>query len=82
MAHIERRRIRQADGSGRVRVVTRYRVRYRDESGRQHCDPLRAGLLSNTTIMVLLILIGLPNPPKADWPDARAAFGLPNLLSK
>ena len=38
MAHIERRRIRQPDGSGRVRVVTRYRVRYRDESGRQHCE--------------------------------------------
>jgi hypothetical protein len=40
MAHIERRRIRQADGSGRVRVVTRYRVRYRDESGRQHCETM------------------------------------------
>jgi integrase len=38
VAHIERRRIRQPDGSGRVRVVTRYRVRYRDESGRQHCE--------------------------------------------
>jgi hypothetical protein len=32
LAHIERRRICQPDGSGRVRVVTRYRVRYRDES--------------------------------------------------
>jgi hypothetical protein len=38
MAHIERRRIRQPDGPGRVRGVTRYRVRYRDESGRQHCE--------------------------------------------
>jgi hypothetical protein len=35
MAHIERRRIRQPDASGRVRVVTRYRVRYR---GRQRCE--------------------------------------------
>jgi hypothetical protein len=38
MAHIERRRVRRPDGFGRVRVVTRYRVRYRDESGRQHCE--------------------------------------------
>ena len=38
VAHIERRRIRRADGSGRPRVVARYRVRYRDESGRQHCE--------------------------------------------
>jgi integrase len=38
MAHIERRRVRRPDGSGRIRVVTRYRVRYRDESGRQHCE--------------------------------------------
>jgi hypothetical protein len=32
MAHIERRRVRRPDGFGRVRVVTRCRVRYRDES--------------------------------------------------
>jgi hypothetical protein len=38
MAHIERRRIRQPDAAGRGRVVTRYRVRYRAESGRQHCE--------------------------------------------
>jgi hypothetical protein len=38
MAHIERRRIRRPDSSGRLRVVIRYRVRCRDESGRQHCE--------------------------------------------
>jgi hypothetical protein len=32
MAHIERRRIQRRDSSGRLRVVTRYRMRYRDES--------------------------------------------------
>ena len=38
MAHVERRRILRRDSSGRLRVVTRYRVRYRDESGKQHCE--------------------------------------------
>jgi integrase len=38
MAHIERRRIQRRDSSGRLRVVIRYRVRYRDESGKQHCE--------------------------------------------
>lgn len=34
MAHVERRWLKQRDSSGRVRSVTRYRVRYRDWSGR------------------------------------------------
>ena len=38
MAHIKRRRIQQPDGSGRLRLDTRYRVRNRDESGKQHCE--------------------------------------------
>ena len=38
MAHIERRRIQRRDSSGRLRVVTRYRVRYRGGSGKQHCE--------------------------------------------
>jgi hypothetical protein len=38
VAHIERRRIQRRDSSGRLRVVTRYRVRYHDESGKQHCE--------------------------------------------
>ena len=38
MAHVERRRIQRRDSSGRLRVVTRYSVRYRDESGKQHCE--------------------------------------------
>jgi hypothetical protein len=38
MAHIERRRIQRRESSGRLRAVTRYRVRYRDESGKQHCE--------------------------------------------
>jgi integrase len=38
MAHIERRRIQRRDSSGRLRVVTRYRVCYRDGSGKQHCE--------------------------------------------
>jgi hypothetical protein len=38
MAYIERRRIQQADSWGRRRLVTRYSVRYCDESGKQHCE--------------------------------------------
>jgi hypothetical protein len=38
MAHVERRRIQRRDSSGHLRIVTRYRMRYRDESGKQHCE--------------------------------------------
>ena len=36
VAHIERRRIRQRDSSGRTRTVVHYKVRYRDASGKHH----------------------------------------------
>src|SRR6478672_4518083 len=38
MAHIERRQIQLRTPSGRVKLVTRYRVRYRDRNGAKHCE--------------------------------------------
>jgi integrase len=38
MAHIERRQIQEPMPSGRVKLVTRYRVRYRDRNGVQHAE--------------------------------------------
>jgi hypothetical protein len=38
VAHIERRRIRQRDSSGRARTVVHYKVRYRDASGKHHSE--------------------------------------------
>ena len=41
MAYIERRLLEQRDRYGRVRTVTRYRVRYRDPSGKPHAETRR-----------------------------------------
>ena len=41
MAHIERRELEQRDGAGRVKTVTRYKIRYRDWSGREHSETMR-----------------------------------------
>jgi integrase len=38
VAHIERRRLRQLDGSGRTRTVVHYKVRYRDATGKHHSE--------------------------------------------
>src|SRR3954467_8212122 len=38
MASIERRVLRRRDASGRVRTVTRYKIRYRDRAGRPHSE--------------------------------------------
>ncbi len=38
MAHIERRRLRQRDASGRTRTVVHYKVRYRDATGKHHSE--------------------------------------------
>jgi len=38
MAHIERRQIQLRTPSGRVKLVTRYRVRYRHRNGAKHCE--------------------------------------------
>jgi integrase len=38
VAHIERRRLRQRDASGRTRTVVHYKVRYRDASGKHHSE--------------------------------------------
>ncbi|HET9873204.1 MAG TPA: site-specific integrase [Propionibacteriaceae bacterium] len=38
MASIERRVIQRRDNSGRLRKVTRYRVRYRDQDGKWHSE--------------------------------------------
>ena len=38
MAYIERRQVRQRYASGRVRMVARYKVRYRDPGGRAHSE--------------------------------------------
>jgi hypothetical protein len=38
VAHIERRRIRHRDSSGRTRTVVHYKVRYRDASGKHHSE--------------------------------------------
>ena len=40
MAYVERRQTTGKDASGRTRRVTRYRVRYRDPGGKQHCETL------------------------------------------
>ena len=42
VAHIERRRIRQRDASGRTRTVVHYKVHYRDASGKHHTTTLDA----------------------------------------
>jgi integrase len=41
MAHIERRELQRRDRSGRVKTVVRYKVRYRDWSGREHSETKR-----------------------------------------
>lgn len=41
MASIQRREVQEEDASGRVRRVVRYRVRYRDHSGREHNETKR-----------------------------------------
>lgn len=41
MAHIQRRQLQERDGTGRVKTVVRYRVRYRDWSGREHGETFR-----------------------------------------
>lgn len=41
MASIERRDLQRRDKSGRVRTVTRYKVRYRDLAGRPHSETKR-----------------------------------------
>lgn len=38
MAHIERRESRRPDRDGRVRVKVRYKIRYRDHTGREHSE--------------------------------------------
>ena len=38
MAYIERRQVRRRTSSGRVRMVGRYKVRYRDPDGRAHSE--------------------------------------------
>ena len=38
---IDRREMQQRDKSGRVRTVTRYKVRYRDLAGRPHSETKR-----------------------------------------
>jgi integrase len=38
VAHIERRRLRHRDASGRIRTVVHYKVRYRDASGKHHSE--------------------------------------------
>ena len=38
VAHIERRRLQQRDASGRIRTVLRYKVRYRDATGKHHSE--------------------------------------------
>ena len=38
MAHIERRRLEQRDAAGRTRTVVRYKVRYRDATGKHHSE--------------------------------------------
>jgi hypothetical protein len=38
VAHIERRRLRQRDASGRTRTVVHYKVRYRDATGKHHSE--------------------------------------------
>lgn len=41
MAYIERRRVQQRTSSGRIRTLVRYRVRYRDWTGRLHSETFR-----------------------------------------
>ena len=38
MAHIERRRLQQRNAAGRTRTVVRYKVRYRDATGKHHSE--------------------------------------------
>lgn len=41
MAYIERRELQRRESSGRVRTVTRYKVRYRDHAGKAHSETKR-----------------------------------------
>ena len=38
MAYIERREVQQRDRSGRLKMVVRYKVRYRDWAGKPHSE--------------------------------------------
>ena len=38
MAHIERRRFEQRDAAGPTRTAVRYKVRYRDATGKHHSE--------------------------------------------
>lgn len=41
MANIERRQLHMRDSPGRIKTVTRYKVRYRDASGKPHSETKR-----------------------------------------
>lgn len=41
MAHIERRQLEQRDAAGRMKTGVRYKIRYRDWSGREHSETKR-----------------------------------------
>ena len=41
MGFIERKQVEQREASGRVRMVPRYKLRYRDHAGREHAETFR-----------------------------------------
>ncbi len=41
MGFIERKQVEQREASGRVRMVPRYKLRYRDHAGREHAEMFR-----------------------------------------
>ena len=44
VAHLERRRLRRRDASGRTRTVVHHKVRYRDATGKHHSET-KTGLI-------------------------------------
>ena len=53
MAHIERRQIQLRSPSGRVKLVTRYRVRYRDRNGAKLTDASARSALERDIVAAL-----------------------------
>lgn len=66
MANIQRRKVRVKDSSGRIRTVTRYRVRYRDWAGVEHGETFkRSGDAERRKAQVETELAG------GNWRDPR-----------
>jgi hypothetical protein len=86
VAHIERRRLRPRDSSGRARSVVHYKVRCRDASGKHHSETktrLVDAERRKAEIEVALAAATWRDPRRgelslAEWGNAWSHFGQPS----